>query len=614
MNISPGLLIRDYKVSSCLGKGGMGEVWLAEDIQIQRLVALKLLYPAIAVDQAFVERFRLEAKIQANLHHVNILGIHSFFPYERTHVLCMEYAAGLTLRDLIAQIGLLPVDRAVLILRQCLDVLDFIHSRKIIHRDIKPSNIMVDTARDDLVKVMDFGVAKGPDSGQLTKVGTTIGSPFYMSPEQVCNSGIDHRSDIFSLGVTFYEMLTGRQPFSSETGSEYTIGKQIVEQALPDPREHYPFIADWIVELINKMCHKDRERRFQSAREILNDIDYHSKPGAYQTSRSNAPIKEPDPEPEISSTATEKTFYIPEDDLMPRSRPRAWLITILILIIIGVGIILIKPHKTIIGRDSKVIAADNDLDSSTMVKVPSGGFNMGHPTSVLTDERPVHWVELKSFLIGIHEVTLGEYMEIMDNNPMRDGDVKLPVRNVNWYEAIEYCNRLSVKRGLNPCYTTGSSGIDGVTCDFTSNGYRLPTEAEWEFAAREGKRDLVYNHSGSSSLDEVGWYLSNTSIDPYAVDYYDLSPSPVGLKKPNELGIYDMSGNVWEWVWDRYDKKYYYYSPSDNPKGPEDGNNRVLRGGAFDSERGFCYVSTRGVREPEVIHRSYGFRICRNAP
>lgn len=314
MNITVDQVIRDYRIMSYLGKGGMGEVWLAEDIQIKREVALKFLFPGIATDQAFVERFRLEAQIQGSLKHPNILGIHSFFPHEDTHVLCMEKAEGQTLKDIISQVGLLPVERALMIMRQCLDVLDFIHAKGIIHRDIKPSNIMVDRVRNDMVKVMDFGVAKGPESGQLTKTGTTVGSPFYMSPEQVCNTKVDHRSDFFSLGITFYEMITGHQPFLCETGSEYKIGKLIVEQPLPDPRQHYPFIPDWIVDIINKMCYKDPVSRYQNARQIIEDIEFNKTT--------------------ITSTKT------PEPVVRPVSKPKQGAVKKPVMIVLGIIVII----------------------------------------------------------------------------------------------------------------------------------------------------------------------------------------------------------------------------------------------------------------------------------
>jgi formylglycine-generating enzyme required for sulfatase activity len=172
---------------------------------------------------------------------------------------------------------------------------------------------------------------------------------------------------------------------------------------------------------------------------------------------------------------------------------------------------------------------------------------------------------------------------------------------VSWYDAVEFCNKKSRAEGLTPCY----SGIgENIKCNFSANGYRLPTEAEWEYAARGGvkthdRASLTY--AGSNSIDAVAWYDSNSGNKTH----------PVGGKQANELGIHDMSGNVWEWCNDWYDKNYYSNSPRNNPRGAASGSYRVLRGGSWNSHVFYCRVANRFNINPGRSYFCYGFRISR---
>ena len=237
---------------------------------------------------------------------------------------------------------------------------------------------------------------------------------------------------------------------------------------------------------------------------------------------------------------------------------------------------------------------------SNMVYVEGDTFLMGNENIYGRDrEKPVHEVTVSSFYMGKYEVTQEEYQDVMGINPSFSLENNCPVECVSWYDAVEYCNRLSKKEGLTPCY---SGSGDNITCNWNANGYRLPTEAEWEYAARGGINKDDYIYSGSNDIYKVVWFLINSRKTHY-----------VGKKKANSLGIYDMSGNVYEWCWDWYDEAYYSKSPRNNPTGAASGSIRVHRGGSWISSPGDCAVSFRFYSDPGDRSSILGFRVVRSS-
>ncbi|MDE7139569.1 MAG: formylglycine-generating enzyme family protein [Treponemataceae bacterium] len=230
-----------------------------------------------------------------------------------------------------------------------------------------------------------------------------------------------------------------------------------------------------------------------------------------------------------------------------------------------------------------------------LVYVEGGTFQMGSDTGDL-NERPVHTVTVRSFYMGIYEVTQAEYRAVTGENPSHLKGDNLPVENVSWYAALRYCNMLSIKEGLTPCYTINNRV--SATCDWSADGYRLPTEAEWEYAARGGKHNSPYKYSGSDFIDDVAWYGGNS-------DYVE---HEVGTKKPNALGIYDMSGNVEEWCWDWFGR--YGDSPAQN--GPASGSVRIARGGnrSYDASASRC--TWRDNYSPDFPQGALGIRVVRS--
>ena len=235
-------------------------------------------------------------------------------------------------------------------------------------------------------------------------------------------------------------------------------------------------------------------------------------------------------------------------------------------------------------------------------------------------------LEIASFYMSDHEVTRGEYKAIMGSDPStakaydKDGNLLTgdaaknnPVNYISWYDALVYCNKRSIMENLTPCYSISGSTDpskwgtvptkendtwNAATCDFTADGYRLPTEAEWEWAARGGES---YTYAGSEDIDEVAWYTSNTN---------DTGTRDVKTKKANAYGLYDMSGNVWEWCWDWYD---YNISSETPAAGPASGFIRCQRGGSWNRDASSAQVAYRSSGNPSLRSSNYGFRLVRNA-
>jgi formylglycine-generating enzyme required for sulfatase activity len=235
--------------------------------------------------------------------------------------------------------------------------------------------------------------------------------------------------------------------------------------------------------------------------------------------------------------------------------------------------------------------------SPGMIPVRGGTFKMGSSQGK-TGEKPRHPVTLTDFYIGKYEVTQEQWMAVMNYNHSILKGAKNPVDFITWYDAVDYCNKRSQKQGLTPCYTGNG---DRVTCNFEADGYRLPTEAEWEYACRGGPRSRGYRFSGSNNPDEISWYRNNSWKKHH----------PVGQKKPNELGIYDMSGNVAEWCWDWYELDYYKKSPPQNPPGPPGGTHRVIRGGGWGERENNMTAIYRALYEPSQKFYYLGFRVVR---
>jgi len=259
------------------------------------------------------------------------------------------------------------------------------------------------------------------------------------------------------------------------------------------------------------------------------------------------------------------------------------------------------------------------------VFVPGGTYTMGRTTgSGDNDELPIHSVTLDSYSIGNCEVTQSEWQAVMGSNPTSGYGVgdNYPVHYVSWYDILKYCNLLSMNEGLTPVYsisgstdpanwgmvpTSDNATWNAAICNWSANGYRLPTEAEWEYAARGSSNNPDYLYSGSDDINAVAWYGGNNTSGGSPT-----GAKPVGTKSPNGLGLYDMSGNLYEYCWDWYGSTYYSSSPSNNPTGPASGSSRVRRGGYFNDGAYYSRVVKRLGISPYYRYNGVGFRLCRS--
>ncbi|MBI3736071.1 SEL1-like repeat protein, partial [Candidatus Sumerlaeota bacterium] len=266
-----GKIIGNYEILGELGRGGMGVVYKAHEQSLGRAVALKVLPPNLAADEAFLKRFTREARAVAQLNHPNVVTIYNIGQEGATHYIAMEFIRGRVLSDMIKEKGRIELRPALHIARQVADALGAAHRSRIIHRDIKPQNIMVDEG--GRVKVMDFGIAKMTEemATSLTRTGDVLGTPAYMSPEQCRGKQLDGRTDIYSLGIVLFQMLAGTLPFKGET--PVTVIQKILFEPAPSVLEFNPNVPPSVVRLLDRCLSKEVEDRYPSSLELSADLD-----------------------------------------------------------------------------------------------------------------------------------------------------------------------------------------------------------------------------------------------------------------------------------------------------------------------------------------------------
>lgn len=259
-----------------------------------------------------------------------------------------------------------------------------------------------------------------------------------------------------------------------------------------------------------------------------------------------------------------------------------------------------KASTSNVSPKENAASIDTKTNATGMVQIPGGRFTMGDKSEV--DSSP-HEVAVSAFFMDKYLVTQEQFQMVMGSNPSRWKGDKNPVEQVRWSDAVRFCNKRSELEGLQLCYDTNT-----WQCNFDANGYRLPTEAEWEYACRAGTTTAYFIGDSPAKLGDYAWFEKNAGG----------RPRPVGQKQPNPWGLYDICGNVWEWCNDFYKVDYFQESPKEDPKGPKTGENKVLRGGAWrfsaeSSRSGYRYNENPGYADVCFGYDIYGFRCVRNA-
>jgi eukaryotic-like serine/threonine-protein kinase len=642
-----------YEILQVLGQGAFGIVLRAFDEKLHRVVAIKVLNPQMAATSPPRKRFLREARSAAAIRHENIVQVYSVedqpLPY-----LVMEYIDGQTLQQKLDGTGPLDVREILTIARQLALGLAAAHEKGLIHRDIKPGNILLERGVEQRVKITDFGLARAADDASLTRTGLISGTPMYMAPEQANGESLDHRTDLFSLGSVLYVMASGRPPFRAD--KPVAILKRVMEETPRPIQQIIPEVPDWLCEIIAKLHSKKREDRFQSAQEVADLLgrreDLLTTPNVAQNiDRSSgfmwgvfgafsaialmicvAFLTTGNSSPKEATSAGNSTPMDLKKQSHPDGSPEE-----------KFGDPVVVPAPAIAPFDEQQATKHRDewakylklpvefTNSVGMIfrLIPPGEFTMGmtredaesvaklipnndYWKTMALSSAPQHRVRLtQAWYMGIHEVTQEQYKKIMDRSPSyyahgssgRDvvrgkNTMTHPVERVSLVDAVEFCIKLSERENLQPVYLrTGESFSrrDG-------NGYRLPTEAEWEWGCRAGTTSPWFHGSRHGRLKSTAWFLENSGAMTH----------PVGLLQSNPFGLFDMHGNVWEWCQDWYDSNAYSQqigTTSTNPAGPPTGTTGVLRGGSRYCIPEHCHSALRAAEGIQARHQHHGFRV-----
>ncbi|MDT4965279.1 MAG: hypothetical protein QOJ64_16 [Acidobacteriota bacterium] len=626
-----------YRIIGQLGRGGLGTVYEALDLRVNALVALK---QANSGGDAQSRRdFKSEAELLANLHHQALPKVMDYFIEGDDEFLVMEYIPGYDLLELLARRGSpFHVDSVARWADDLLDLLEYLHQRKpaILHRDIKPANLKL--TQDEKIFLLDFGLAKGA-AGQMATLLTNRSvrgfTPVYSPLEQILGRGTDHRSDLYSLGATMYHLLSGVPP--TDVATRY----ELLESGQLDPllplRELNPRVPYAIADLITRAMavpRKDRPENAGEMRRSLSSAHAEAKRSARIKSEGAADVDEErhettqegrvgatDPGERMGIALTVPGLEAAEPPPTGgRGKGRILLMGAGVLAVIGIVIAVTlwtrsgsrsaatsreipagSPSPSVAGGPAvantspspspgavsvSTITENFNGASMELVLVPAGTFMMGSPDDQgYVTERPQHQVSVPAFYVSRYEVTQKQYQALMGINTSEFQGEDLPVENVSWKFAEDFCDRLS---------------------QVTGRKHRLPTEAEWEYACRAGTT-TAYAFGNSLSASQANFDAGSTGGTAQP-GVYRQRTTPVGSFKPNGFGLYDMHGNVWEWCLDIYHDSYNG-APVNGAAWTDGSGFRVVRGGSWISRADALRSTVRERGEEEFESASIGFRV-----
>ena len=587
---------REYRVEAVLGKGGFGITYKVSAMeQVGRIpvrveFAMKEFFMDGCLRDASGKVSTADTKGEAadglkdfisearRLNSLcgqcrNIVPVDEVFEANGTACYVMEFLDGGSLADYVKKHGALSVGAAKKILKPVADAVAFLHSNRITHLDIKPGNIMFRSNGEPVL--IDFGLAKHYDRrGNATTTVRTLAYSAGFSPAEqyVGLKQFSPQSDVYALAATFANMLTGKTP-PEAIDLEFSLNDWSV--CLPEEVRSA---------VVHAMAYSRKDRTL-SVCDFVKEL-YGNEPSVVEK-----PVSQLAAEPTVES----KTEVIGEGK---KSTKKWWIIAACVLEAVAAVVGIVCDKFLSVGEDMEqkteqktesapqLVAVEGSQTFTvngvkfTMVPVEGGTFTMGatseQGSDAWEDEKPAHEVTLSDYYIGQTEVTQALWEAVMGSNPSDSRGDNLPVEQVSWNDCQEFIQKLN---------------------QLTGKQFRLPTEAEWEYAARGGRKSRGYKYAGGNDIGLVAWYEDNSGNETH----------PVATKQANELGIYDMSGNVWEWCSDRYGD--YQSSSQSDPQGPSSDSIRVGRGGSCYRNARLCRVSFRYGSFPDCRFIILGLRL-----
>lgn len=702
------LTIGSYFVLDKLGQGGMGMVLKAEHRMMKRLVAIKVLSPAVTKTKELQQRFQREVEAAARLTHPNIVRAFDAGETNGSPFLVLEYVPGSDLSSIVKKKGPLSVSQAIDCIMQAAQGLEFAHSQGVIHRDIKPANLLMD--HGGTVKILDMGLARidaadVATQADLTGTGAVMGTIDYMAPEQALSTkNADARCDLYSLGISLWFLLTGKTPYEGNSLMARVLAHR--EQPIPDLRNVRSDAPESLDLIFRKLVAKRPADRYQSATDLIADLQScpttntlnpviisdtsaasHESPTIIQQGELR-PGNGGDPNPSLSGTRTLTRVPLPaaslQQSLLPvivsesRHHPRSWFRdrrlqiggAVFVLLLAGVYLAskssrpvtkneqasrqktksvapppAIAPfnsdearsHQEAWARHLGVPVEYTNSIGMTFQLIPPGEYMMGVNSAeidemvtvlradvyvggdevardVVRSGAPQHKTVLtQPFFLGTHEVTQKEFMDVTGRNPScfastgRRPDLSMkvqgkdtsshPVEDITWHEAVEFCDTLSALEGFAPLHRGTEQPVE-----LTEPGYRLPTEAEWEFACRAGTTSKFWTGDETDKLATAAWSGTTSHWMSH----------PVGELQPNPFGLYDIHGNVSEFVEDSWDAAFYGKFGSEPAVAPYQqrttGTRVVQRGSNWYFQAPMCNSGARFAIDPRTHLESVGIR------
>jgi serine/threonine-protein kinase len=617
------LVLGPYRLLERLGKGGMGEVFKAWHCRLERFTALKIIRKERLAGHGAVERFLREARAAAQLNHPHVVLVYDGNQIGDTHYLAMEYVEGTTLAQLVKESGPLPLPLACAYVRQAALGLQHAHGHGLVHRDIKPSNLIVvpgpPGGGPGQIKVLDFGLARftseEADPNPLTGAGQMMGTVGFIAPEQAADArSADIRADIFGLGCTLFFLLTGRAPRAGVAPGD-VLGERL-------PVEQHGVIA--VLARMMAFCPADRYATPGEAAAALLPFCYDpagmAVPGEDVERQATVALPGPPGRSTPSSaTPVERSAPKPADGSHRRHLVLglcgAAALLALLAVLVARPWVPTPPSAPVeepippprLMAEEEPAAFTNSIGMQ-LVQIPAGRFTMGSPAgevgrALAPEIEAPHevWIT-RPFYMGACEVTQQQYQDVTGDNPshfsptgggrqqVADLDPRcLPVESVTWEQANRFCRLLSQRPEEQKA----------------GRVYRLPTEAEWEYACRAGTTGPF--HFGDALSSDLANVNGKRPYGGAAAGESRPHPVAVGSFPANAFGLYDMHGNVWEWCADRYGP--YRAGVQVDPRGPLAGDTRVCRGGAFLFAPADCRSAVRYARDPRLASEQIGFRV-----